>query len=259
MTSILKLSILRAVAASGYMGALFGESCYWIVLGKSRKQAVKATSIIAQMMQEGVAAIPITLILAMTVGMMLAIQLIVTLEEFGAQSQVILAIAVSVTREFAPLITAILVAGRTASSLAARIGSMVVSQEIDALRVIGIEPIRYLLAPALIALVVMLPILTILADIVAIIGGGLFSAGALDMGLPAYLLASIDGLSLNDIMQGLVKSVIFGVLIAVIGSGAGFTVKGGAEGVGRATTKAVVLSITWIVITDMVFTWFLNR
>ena len=136
---------------------------------------------------------------------------------------------------------------------------MVVSQEVDALAVIGIEPVRYLVAPALIAMVVMMPMLTIFADIVAIIGAGLYSMGPLDMSLTAYLAQTLQFIEPRDLWEGLSKSVVFAVLITLIGLSTGFSVSGGAEGVGRATTRAVVASITALVIADMLFSFFLNR
>ena len=252
-------SLQRAVDGFGYAGALVGESIYWLFMGRTQGQPTRLSALFRQMVDAGVTALPIVCGLAFTVGVSLAIQLIYTLSEFGAESQVVLAIAKGVTREFGPLITGILVAGRTASSLAARIGSMVVSQEVDALRVIGISPVRYLVVPPLFALLVMMPILTFLADASAIFGGALFAVGHLDMTLWAYLLASVDALTMNDIFQGLAKSLVFGLIIAIVGVSCGFSVKGGAEGVGNATTRSVVLAISWLVVTNMVFTYFLNR
>ena len=192
--------------------------------------------------------------LRLTVGLMLGIQFIAALSEFGAQSQVVIAVAKSVTREFGALITAILVAGRSGSALAARIGSMTVSQEVDALAVIGIEPVRYLVAPALIAMLIMLPALTIFAE-----RGRDFRRRACTAHprstsrRRAYLLQTLSLLSPGDLWQGLAKSVVFAVLITLIGVSTGFSVTGGAEGVGRATTRAVVLSICWIIVADMIF------
>jgi len=170
-----------------------------------------------------------------------------------------MAVAKSVTREFGALITAILVAGRSGSALAARIGSMTVSQEVDALAVIGIEPVRYLVAPALIAMVVMLPVLTVFADAVAILGAAFYSAPALNVTVQAYLLQTLSLLDPGDLWQGIGKSAVFAVLITLIGCSTGFSVTGGAEGVGRATTRAVVLSICYIIVADMIFSFYLNR
>lgn len=252
-------SAQRAVEAFGYAGSLVSESLYWMAVGRWRGQPVKAPALFAQMIEVGVFAVPIVMVLAFAVGVSLAIQLIYSLSEFGAESKVMLAIAKGVTREFGPLITGILVAGRSASALAARIGSMVVSQEVDALRVIGIAPVRYLVAPPLAALLIMLPILTLLADVAAILGGAMYSIGHLDMTMWAYLSISMDSLTANDIFQGVAKAAVFGIIVAVVGVSSGFNVKGGAEGVGRATTRAVVLAISWLVITNMIFTFFLNR
>lgn len=252
-------AVLRGVEWFGYVGALILESGYYLLMGRVRGQPVKTAPIFAQMMEVGVRAIPIVSVLSFAIGVSLGIQLIFNLREFGAESQSILAIAKGVTREFGPLITGILVAGRSASALAARIGSMVVSQEVDALRVIGVMPVRYLVVPPLLALLIMMPVLTILSDFMAIMGGALYSLGFLDMDLWAYLMATIDTLTRDDIMQGLHKSVVFGAIIALVGVSSGFSVSGGAEGVGRATTRSVVMSISWIVIADMIFTFFQNR
>jgi len=243
----------------GYTFSLFVESLYWIVSGNTRNEPVRPHSIVAEMMKIGIHAIPIVSLLAFTVGIMLAIQGIHTLKAFGAESQVVLGIALSVTREFAPLIIGVLVAGRSGSAITARIGTMQVSQEIDALRVIGINPVRYLVAPALVAMVVMLPCLTILADIMGLLGGAAYSSLEMSITIEAYFNRSLDVLHPDDIVQGLVKSVVFAIIIVLVGASNGFSVRGGAEGVGRATTRSVVLAISYIVVADMLFTYFLNR
>lgn len=250
---------VAVVADLGYTAMLLVESLYFAVWGWRVGQPVRLRMIFEQMRQVGVDAIPIVCLLSMTIGVMLGIQFIAALSEFGAQSQVVIASAKSITREFGALITGIVVAGRSGSAFAARLGSMVVSQEVDALAVIGIEPVRYLVAPALIAMLLMLPMLTILADFVAIIGAGLYSMGPLDMTLTAYVMQTLQFLEPRDIWEGLSKSVVFAVLITLIGLSTGFGVTGGAEGVGRATTRAVVASITALVIADMLFSFFLNR
>ena len=247
------------VSTVGYAGMLLLESIWFIFWGWRRGQPVRLKMVFEQMRQVGVDAIPIVCLLSMTIGVMLGIQFIAALSEFGAQSQVVIASAKSITREFGALITGIVVAGRSGSAFAARLGSMVVSQEVDALAVIGIEPVRYLVAPALIAMIVMMPMLTILADFVAVVGAGLYSMGPLDVSLSAYLMQTLQFLEPRDLWEGLSKSVVFAVLITLIGLATGFSVTGGAEGVGRATTRAVVASITALVIADMLFSFFLNR
>ncbi|MEO8672638.1 MAG: ABC transporter permease [Tahibacter sp.] len=247
------------VAGFGYAGMLLAESCWYTAIGWRHGQPVRIPAILAEMRRIGVDALPIVGLLAFTVGIMLGIQFIAALSEFGAQSQVVLAVAKSVTREFGALITAILVAGRSGSALAARIGSMSVSQEIDALAVIGIEPVRFLVAPALIAMLLMLPMLTIFADALGILGAALYSAPALNVTPSAYLLQTLALLQPGDIWQGLSKSAVFALLITLIGCSTGFSVVGGAEGVGQATTRSVVLSICFIIVADMIFSFFLNR
>jgi phospholipid/cholesterol/gamma-HCH transport system permease protein len=250
---------VTAVAEIGYGASLLFESIWFIAFGWRVGQPVRPRMVLEQMRQIGVDAIPIVCLLSMTVGVMLGIQFIAALAEFGAQSQVVVASTKSITREFGALITGIVVAGRSGSALAARLGSMVVSQEVDALAVIGVDPVRYLVAPALVALLVMLPVLTVLANAVAILGAGLYSMGPLDLSLAGYLTQALDLMTPRDLWEGLSKSLVFGMLIALIGTSVGFSVSGGAEGVGRATTRAVVLSISALVLADMLFSFFLNR
>jgi phospholipid/cholesterol/gamma-HCH transport system permease protein len=252
-------SSVQVLGELGYAAMLFVESLYFIGAGWRHGQPVRPRMVAEQMRQIGVDALPIISLLSLTIGVMLGIQFIAALGEFGAESQVIIATAKSITREFGALITAIVVAGRTGSALAARLGSMVVSQEVDALAVTGIDPVRYLVAPALLAMLVMMPVLTIFANLVALTGAGLYASGPLDMGVGDYLQRTLQLLEPRDLWEGLSKSVVFAVLITLIGTSTGFSVSGGAEGVGRATTRAVVLSISAIVVADMLFSFFLNR
>ena len=247
---------LGALGGLGYAAILLVDALRLSLVGWREGQPVRLAAIIRQMREIGADALPI---LSLVIGIMLGIQFIAALSEFGAQSEVVIAVAKSVTREFGALITAILVAGRSGSALAARIGSMTVSQEVDALAVMGIEPVRYLVAPALIAMLVMLPALTIFANAIAIFGAAFYCAPALNVTPIAYLLQTMSLLSPGDLWQGLAKSVVFAVLITLIGVSTGFSVSGGAEGVGRATTRSVVLAICWIIVADMVFSFFLNR
>lgn len=251
--------VVGSLSELGYGAMLLLESVWFLAFGWRVGQPVRVRMILEQMRQIGVDAIPIVCLLALTIGVMLGIQFVAALAEFGAQSQVVMAAGKSITREFGVLITGIVVAGRSGSSLAARLGSMVVSQEIDALAVIGIEPVRYLVAPALVAMLVMLPVLTVMADAVALLGAGLYTMGSLDISLAGYFSQTLELLTPRDLWEGLAKSVVFGTLIALIGTSIGFSVSGGAEGVGRATTRAVVLSISALVIADMLFSFFLNR
>ena len=251
--------VLDVIEELGYMFSVFVEALYWLFIGKFYRQPVSIPTIFQEIMKVGVQAIPIISALCFAVGVMLAIQGIETLKRFGAESQVILGIALSVTREFAPLIVSILVAGRSGSAITARIGSMQESQEIDALRVIGINPIRHLVAPSLMGMVIAVPMLTILGNLMGILGGGVYVGLELNMPMGVYVDRILDVISVNDIGQGLSKSVVFAVIVALVSVSNGFQISGGAEGVGRATTRSVVMSISLIVLVDMVFTYFLYR
>jgi phospholipid/cholesterol/gamma-HCH transport system permease protein len=220
---------------------------------------VRVAPVFAEMMEIGVRAIPIVSVLAATIGAMLAIQGIDTLRTFGAEQQVVVGIALSITREFAPVITGILVAGRSGSALAARLGTMTINQEIDALVVMGINPVRFLAAPALLAMLVMLPSLTFLADFVGLLGAGIYVSLDLGISMAAYWDQTRAVLDVDDLLHGLYKSVLFAILVTVIGVVNGGSVSGGAEGVGRATTRSVVQSIAAIVIADMVVAFLLTR
>ena len=250
---------VSAIAEAGYIAMLLLESMFWACCGIFFKQPVRAPAIFSQMMTVGIAAAPIVFILSFAIGVMLAIQIIYNLRIFGAESQVVGGVALSVTREFGPLITGILIAGRSGSALAARIGTMQVNQEVDALRVMGINPVRYLVSPALIAMLIMVPVLTFFSDLAGILGGAFYTFFEIGLGYDAYAVQTLDILKVGDIMQGLEKSIVFAIIITLVGVSNGFNVKGGAEGVGKATTRSVVLSISFIVIADMIFTYFLNR
>lgn len=250
---------VRGVEEIGLAASLLAESLWWVVVGHRRGQPVRLPSVSAQALEIGVRAVPIVTILAGTIGAMLAIQGIDTLKTFGAESQVVIGIAISVTREFGPVITGILVAGRSGSALAARIGTMKISQEIDALRVIGVNPVRFLAAPALLAMLVMLPALTIWADFIALLGAGLYVSADLGMSLGAYFERVREVLTPDDLLHGLLKSALFAILITLIGVTNGSAVRGGAEGIGRGTTRAVVHSIAAIVIADMLLAFLLTR
>ena len=250
---------VEGVSAFGYGAALFAESFYWIFRGKSIRQPVRLNMVFEEMMQIGILAIPIVTVLSLTIGVMLAIQGIYTLSLFGAESRVTIGIALSVTREFSPLITGILVAGRSGSALAARLVTMSINQEIDALRVMGINPVRFLVVPPLVAMMVMLPALSFWSDLVALFGAGVYVSLDLGMTMTAYSDRVIEVLKVDDLLHGLGKSVIFAGLITLVAVVNGAGVTGGAEGVGRVTTRSVVQSIAAIVITDMLFVFVTTR
>lgn len=250
---------VKGIAEFGYACGLFVECFFWLVAGKQRRQAVRMSAVFQEAMNIGVNAALIVSLLCFAVGIMLAIQGIETLKKFGAESTVIMGIAISVTREFSPLIVSILVAGRSGSAITARIGTMQESQEIDALQVIGISPVRFLATPILMAMLIMLPTLTILGDLMGILGGAVYTSLDLNINMAAYAERTLDILTVDDIRQGLIKSLVFAAIIALVSLINGFQVTGGAIGVGKATTRSVVLSISLVILADMVFTYLLNR
>jgi phospholipid/cholesterol/gamma-HCH transport system permease protein len=243
----------RFVEAFGFGANLFFKSIYWLVMGRRKGQRVRAEPVFAQMMLIGVMAVPIVSMLSVAIGITLSMQGIDSLEQFGAQHQVIFMVALSVTREFGPLITGILVAGRSGSALAARISTMVISQEVDALKVMGINPVRYIVVPSLVGMMVVLPALTLWSIVISLIGSALYVAPQIGTTMTAYFIQVNESIGVDDLAHGLTKSMIFAVLITIVSVVNGISVEGGAEGVGRVTTSAVVHGITAIVLTDMIF------
>jgi phospholipid/cholesterol/gamma-HCH transport system permease protein len=236
----------------GNGGVMVAQSLYWLFCGFCYKQPVRMNAVIQQMMEIGISAIPIIALLAGSISTTLAIQGIYTLRIFGAEGHVTAGLAFIVVREFAPMITGILVAGRSGSALAARIGTMKINQEIDALKVMGIDPVRYLVAPPLIAMVIMVPCLSMMSSVVGLYLAGVYINLELGISLAAYFDQILNILTVEDVLHGLGKSVIYAIEIAVIGVVNGAGVQGGAEGVGKATTRSVVQSISAIIITAMV-------
>lgn len=252
-------AVVLSVSSVGFGASLVWESCGWLLVGRMRGQRVRAAAVAAEMVEIGIRAIPIVSMLSATIGVMLAIQGIYQLERFGAEGQVVFGVAFGMTREFAPLITGILVAGRSGSALAARLGTMTIRQEVDALETMGINPVRFLVVPSLLAMLLMLPALVVWADLVSLLAAGLYIGADLGMTLTGYVNQILAILSPDDVLHGLYKSAIFAVLVTVVGVVDGASVKGGADGVGRVTTNAVVHGITAIVLTDMVFTYITTR
>ncbi len=250
---------VRGIEGIGHGASLLSESLYWLCLGWRRNQPVRLPSVFSEMMEIGIRAIPIVTVLSAAIGIMLAIQGIHTLKIFGAESRVVIGIAFSVVREFAPLITGILVAGRSGSALAARLGTMTINEEVDALTSMGINPVRFLVVPALLAMLIMLPALTFFSDLISLFAAGIYVNLDLGLSLAAYADQTLDILSVDDLMHGLGKSGLFALLIALVAVVNGAAVTGGAEGVGRVTTRSVVHAITAIVITDMLFAFLVTH
>ncbi|MEW6675748.1 MAG: ABC transporter permease [Nitrospirota bacterium] len=203
-----------------------------------------------QMLEVGIRSLPVVLITAIFTGMVFALQTFTGFKRFGAEALVGTVVALSMTRELGPVLTGLIVAGRAGAAMAAELGTMRVTEQIDALETLATNPIKYLVVPRFIAGIFMLPALTIVADIIGIIGGYLITVGLFEVSSTLYWKRTWDYLEVSDIYNGLVKSGFFGASIAIISCYKGFYTRGGAEGVGKATTGAVVLSSMTILVSD---------
>ena len=238
---------------AGGVTLLGKDTAYWTMVAPVQGRGLKGRSAVHQMVLTGVNAIPIVSLIALFVGLILAFQSAYELRKYGGTIYVVNLVAVAMTRQLGPLMTAVIVAGRSASSFAAELGTMKVGEEIDALETMGLSRIKFLVVPKYLALLIMMPCLTLVADFMGIAGGSLFTTVELGMPMSYYWTRAVDALLLKDILSGLVKSVVFGILITSVGCHEGFSVEGGAEGVGLATTSSVVTSITLIIAADMFF------
>ncbi|MEX2208308.1 MAG: MlaE family lipid ABC transporter permease subunit [Myxococcota bacterium] len=206
------------------------------------------------MERTGADALPIIGLITFLVGLVTAFQGAITLHKYGADIFVADGVAIGVTRELGPLMVAVVAAGRSGAAFAAELGSMRVSDEVDALRTIGLDPYRYLVLPRILALALMLPILTLLGDAFAIAGGAVVGVASLDVPFTAWARQTHNALDVWYVCSGLVKSVAFGLAIALVACQWGLSTRGGAEGVGRSTTSAVVSSLFFLVVIDSAFT-----
>ncbi|MBM4145101.1 MAG: ABC transporter permease [Nitrospira sp.] len=203
-----------------------------------------------QMLEIGVRSLPVVLITAIFTGMVFALQTFTGFKRFGAEGVVGTVVALSMTRELGPVLTGLIVAGRAGAAMAAELGTMRVTEQIDALETLATNPIKYLIVPRFIAGMLMLPALAAVADITGIIGGYFITVGLFDTSSIAYWKRTWNYLMISDIYNGLIKAGFFGASISLLSCYKGFYTRGGAEGVGKATTGAVVLSSMTILISD---------
>jgi phospholipid/cholesterol/gamma-HCH transport system permease protein len=247
-------SVADALAYVGALASLGGRAAFFTFAGPFQRKPLRLQRAVSQAMQVGVRALPILSLVTFFIGVILALQSAYELRKFGAISFVANAVAISMTRELGPLITAIVVIGRSGSAFAAEIGTMKVTEEIDALETMAINPIDFLVAPKFLAMIVMLPCLTVWANSMGILGGALFGVTQADFFFGRYIRASLDALFLRDVVTGLFKSVVFAITITAVGCHEGLSTGTGAEEVGRSTTRAVVISIFLVILVDLVFT-----
>ncbi len=225
-----------------------------IVASFSNRKAIRKDHLFTQMVLMGVDSLAIVCLVGASVGMVMALQGAYQLKQIGAEIYTGSLVSVTMMRELGPLVAAIVLAGRVGARMAAELGTMKVQEEVDALTTMGFNPISFLVVPRCISLMIMLPCLTIIADIMGMVGG--FMIGVTSVGINPYLYydTSINALVLKDIYTGLAKSVIFALLVALVSCHQGLSVEGGAEGVGKATTQAVVISIVLIIVVDCLAT-----
>jgi phospholipid/cholesterol/gamma-HCH transport system permease protein len=218
-----------------------------------------ADDILLQMDAIGVGSLFIVSLIGFFSGVVMALQMSRALATYGAQGQIGQIVSITLVRELGPVLASLLVAGRNASGIASELGSMRVTEQIDAMRALGTDPIQKLVTPRLIAMAVVLPLLTIIADFLGLIGGWLIAFGMLNITTSQYWNTAWRILEYNDLVQGLVKPFLFAIVIALVGCYYGINTSGGTQGVGRSTTKAVVVSSVWIfIITSLLDPLFVN-
>jgi phospholipid/cholesterol/gamma-HCH transport system permease protein len=212
------------------------------------------TDTIEQMDAVGVGSLPIVMLTGFFIGAVMVLQTASQFERFGQTALTGDVVAIALVRELGPSLTALLVAGRNASGMASELGSMVVTEQVDAMRAMGTDPLRKLVTPRVVATVLMLPLLTAVADFIGLVGGFIVSNFELRLNPVQYWTRAVDALEFGDLMQGLTKPIIFGFILSTVGCYQGLTVRGGTQGVGRATTEAVVVASVLILVANFFVT-----
>lgn len=257
------MSVLEAIGSSiinqlAYVGSLTNQ--FWSALGAFPRlvplvgRRGRWRSAMKQMSAIGVDALPMVAIVAACGGSILAIQSASELSQFGAMQLVVDIVVIAFTRELGPLLTAIVVSGRSGSAISAEIGTMVVTEEIDALRTMAVDPIELVLAPKFLAAMIVVPCLTVISNLCGILAGAVFMYFKMKMTLPIYLRDVANAIVLRDVFTGLVKSLVFATIIVHVGCMEGIRVKGGPEAVGRSATSAVVKSTLLVIFADLFIT-----
>ncbi|HYC77201.1 MAG TPA: ABC transporter permease [Planctomycetota bacterium] len=239
--SVRALNLTRKMLQFGLGGVLAPRRFRW-------------DAFVGAILDVGMSAVPLTVIISVLIGAVLALQAGPLFEQYGQETLVAQLVAMAQLKEIGPLLTAILVAGRTASSLAAEIGAMKSAEELDALEVMGTSPIRALVVPRWWALVLALPVLTLIADVAGVLGGMTVGIAALDLSAGAWLDQTLRAAKLKDVVGGLCKAAAFATALIAVAAHQGFSADGGAAGVGRRTTRAVVFGILAVIIVDALFT-----
>ncbi len=237
--------VVEQVTIIGQLAILLSQIGYWLVRGKLRSRLV-----IEQLNEIGVNSLPVILICSLFAGMVLVVQVGKQFASLSAEKFIGGTVGLSLARELAPLIAAVVVAGRIGSAIAAEIGTMKVTEQIDALVVLATNPVYYLVVPRTLACVVMVPVLTVFANVVGLLGGAFVAVTQVGITLSLYFNSVVDKVTITDFVSGVLKAVVFGLIVGVIACYKGLTCEGGAEGVGRATTGSVVFIITMLLIVN---------
>jgi phospholipid/cholesterol/gamma-HCH transport system permease protein len=249
---------LKQMDAGVAIVQFIGDASLSLVKAVGQPKRFRWRDCVAEMQQCGPGALPIVGLISFLVGVIMAFQAAIQLRQFGADIFVADLVGLVVVREMGPMMAAIMLSGRTGAAFAAQIGNMKANEEVDALETIGISPIDFLVLPRLLALGIMMPLLTIYADAVGVLGGLFIAATMLDIPATSYWLETQQRLGLEDITSGLVKSVVFGLLVGLAGCLRGLQCGHSSGAVGKATTSAVVTGIFLIIVADAIFSVIYN-
>ncbi len=230
-----------------------GDIITALVYCLAHPRVVRWADVMFYMKRAGADGLPIVALISLLLGLIMAFMSSLQLKQFGANIYVANLVTIAMVRELGPIMTAIIVAGRSGSAFAAEIGTMIVNDEVNALLTMGFDPTRFLAVPKVLATMVVVPILTVYADLFAILGGLIVGVTGLDLTAFTYIQQTKSSISIFDFVTSLIKAIVFAVLISGIGCQRGFQVRGGAEGVGMSTTSAVVSAIFLIVVFDSAF------
>ncbi|RKY32469.1 MAG: ABC transporter permease [Candidatus Omnitrophota bacterium] len=241
--------IISFLYFAGGLANLAGQTIYYSFVPPFKKDRF-----LEQAKKAGYDSFPIVSLISLFIGFIFALQTAYFMQRIGSEIYIASMVALSLVRELGPVITALIVAGRVGASITAELGSMQVTEQIDALESLACNPIKYLVVPRFLALSIMLPLLTIYADMIGIFGSYLICVLKIGISSSMYMRVTFDSLLYKDVFTGLLKTIFFGMIIAFVSCYEAFNVQGGAEGVGRATTRSVVSSFVLIIIADCFFT-----
>ena len=248
------LSVIGWIDVVSGLIRLTFETIYWILVGPFKKKPLHIESVFEQMVFMGVNSIVIVFFVTFFTGVVLAMQSAQQLSKMGGTIYVASLVTISICRELGPVLTALVIAGRIGAAITAEIGSMQVNEQLEALETMAISPVRYLVVPKFLSLLIMLPCLTFVGDVAGILGGYVVGVFSLHINSGLYIQTAMKFLTLKDIYTGLSKPIVFAAIITMVGALQGFRTSGGAVGVGKATTVSVVTSFILIIVADCIVT-----